>query len=109
MPRPAWLAIGAAVGALALAALAPFAVALCGLAMSLLAAAARAGRWAWAPRGIAPLALGILAIGLRAGASGPAPAPGSIPTGDGPWIGVVETVGSPRDGSRPATVRIEGR
>ncbi len=90
-----------------LAALAPLAVALCGLSMFLLAGAARAGRWSWLPRGIAPLALGVLAIGLRAGAGGPAPAPGPTPTGVGPWIGVVETVGSPRDGSRPATIRIE--
>ncbi|MEO5704132.1 MAG: ComEC/Rec2 family competence protein [Candidatus Limnocylindrales bacterium] len=108
MPRPAWLAVGAAAGALALAALQPFAIVLVGAAVLLVAASAHAGRWGSLPRGVAPLAIGVLAIGLRAGTAAAPAAPGPIPTGDGPWIGVVQTVGSSREGSRPVTIRIEG-
>ena len=92
---------------MALAEVSPAAIALIGSAVILFAAAARAGGWTRAPRGLVPLAIGIMAIGLRAGAGGPAPAPGLIPPGDGPWTGLVESVGAVRDGSRPATVRVE--
>ena len=108
MPGAAWLAIGCAAGALALALLSPFVVALVGAAAVLIAGAGRAARWSRLPRGLGPLAIGLLAIGLRAASSGAAGAHGPIPAGDGPWIGVVETVGSLRDGTRPAIVRLEG-
>jgi competence protein ComEC len=54
-----------------------------------------------------PVAIGVLAIGLRLLVGANAPALGSIPDGAGPWIGVVESVGAPRDGTRPATLRLE--
>ena len=31
----------------------------------------------------------------------------ALPGGDGPWIGVVQTVGAPRAGTRPATMLVE--
>ncbi|MBI2781135.1 MAG: ComEC/Rec2 family competence protein [Chloroflexi bacterium] len=108
MPRPAWLAVGAAAGALALAEVSPLAMALIGSAILVLAASARAGGRAGAPRGFVPLAIGIVAIGLRAGAGGPPPPSVPVPSGEGPWTGIVESVGAVRDGSRPATVRLEG-
>jgi competence protein ComEC len=109
MPRGAWLAIGAAAGALALAVAPPVAIALAGLTAMLAAVAARAGAWTIVPRGLLPAAVGVVAIGLRAVVGADVvPVPGPIPSGDGPWTAVVETVGAPRDGSRPATVRIQG-
>ena len=58
---------------------------------------------------LAPLALGVLLIGIRGAAGGSSSVGASaIPSGAGPWIGVVETVGAPRDGNRPATIRLEG-
>ena len=107
MPRPAWLAVGAAAGALALGPLPAPAVALLGAALACAAVAAQAGAHVPGSRGLAPLAIGVLVIGLRAASAGEvAPAPGPIPSGDGPWIGLVETVGAPRAGARPATVRL---
>jgi competence protein ComEC len=108
VPRPAWLAVGAATGALALEAISPLAVALfagCGLILALAAAPARRQGVA---RRLAPAALGIAAIGLRGGlAATPEPEAGPIPGGDGPWVAVVQSVGAPRAGARPAVIRIE--
>ena len=67
MPRPAWLAIGAAVGAIALGAIPPLAIVLfagCGLVTSV---AALAVRRPGAARKLAPVALGMAAIGFRGG------------------------------------------
>src|SRR5829696_4629671 len=112
MPRPAWLAIGAAAGALALGTLPALALTLLGVAGVCVTVAGRAGGAARGghavARGLGPVALGMLAVALRALAAGDAVgAPGPIPSGDGPWVGVVETVGAPRAGARPATIRIE--
>src|SRR5829696_8925533 len=99
MPRPAWLAIGAAAGALALGTLPALAVVLLGVAGVCIAVAGRAGgvargRHALVP-GLGPVAVGMLAVALRALAAGDAVGmPGPIPSGDGPWVGVVETVGA---------------
>jgi competence protein ComEC len=108
VPRAAWLAIGAAVGALGIGLAPPATVTLAGLALLAGACAGRVGRWAAAPGGLAPLAAGVLVIGLRIGLGAAPIAPGPVPTGDGPWIGVVQTVGAPRGGDRPATIRLEG-
>jgi competence protein ComEC len=54
-----------------------------------------------------PLGIGILCIGLR-GLLLPAPGPSpALPDGSGPWTAIVESVSSPRDGSRPAILAIE--
>ncbi len=113
MPRTAWLAVGIAAGALLLDATTGLVVGSIGVAL-LCAAAALHGavgdRHAPEVAGrFVPLALGLLVIGVRGAAGGGAgTAPVAIPSGAGPWVGVVETVGAPRDGNRPATIRLEG-
>jgi competence protein ComEC len=107
MPRPAWLAIGAAAGALALDAIAPLAVLLAAGCLVSVAAALHSPPHAMKARVAAAVALGVLAVGIR-GASAHAPAgTTTVPRGEGPWVGVVHGVGSPRAGSRPATVQLE--
>jgi competence protein ComEC len=113
MPRAAWLAIGVATGALLLDAIDGAVVALVGVAALLAGFALRTGALggvAVARRGgLGPLALGVLVIGLRGVAgAGTQREPMAIPSGAGPWVGAVETVGAPRDGNRPATIRLEG-
>ncbi|HTK44469.1 MAG TPA: ComEC/Rec2 family competence protein [Patescibacteria group bacterium] len=108
MPRPAWLAIGAAAGALALGLPASPLVLLlgasCALAVSVaLHASGRAGP----ARRAAALGLGVLAIAIRAGATPPPSGPGRLPAGEGPWIAVVHSVGAPRVGARPAVIELQ--
>ena len=117
MPRSGWLAVGAAIAAL----LGPASGAgVLGLAVGAGVAAAfaidaggtaahrlrsggshRRRSPAW------PLLAGAAAIAVRLllGPAGP-PAAG-IPTGAGPWTAIVETAGSPIDGSQTATIRLE--
>ncbi len=108
MPRPAWLAIGASVGALALdVAPSPLVLVLCAAAGLAVSVALVASGRPVAARRSAALALGVLAIAIR-GATAPAPgAPGVAPDGDGPWLGVVQSVSAPRAGARPALVQLE--
>ncbi len=108
MPRLAWLAIGAATGALAIGSVPPGVLVTSGAAALLGAGAARVGRWRWLPNGALPMSVGLLAIAVRIAAAGATPTAGAIPTGDGPWVGVVQTVGAPREGTRPSTIRLEG-
>jgi competence protein ComEC len=110
VPRTAWLAIGVAAGALLLDSTTGLVVALVGAALLCSAMAVRLAVRA-APRlvrRLVPLAFGLLVIGGRAAGGGAATRPIAIPPGAGPWVGVVETVGAPRDGSRPATIHLEG-
>jgi len=109
MQGPAWLGIGAVIGALAAAwpgraptLLASAALLLLGIAWG----ATRRDR----PRSILlPIACGMLLIGLREVAVGRSPArPVSIPPGDGPWAATVMSVGAVREGNRPAVVRLDG-
>ena len=107
MPRPAWLAVGAAGGALALGFAPAPAVALFGVALACAAAALR-GRRAATRLGLLPLGVGVVAIGLRVAlGSGAAVAPGPAPAGEGPWVGTVQSVGAPRAGARPATLLLD--
>ncbi len=108
MPRPAWLAVGATAGSLALGLAPDVAAILLGPALLLVAVAAHAiGRRTWSRPQLA-LAVGALVIGLRSiGAGEPPPPSAAIPGGDGPWIGTVQTVGAPRGGNRPATMLLE--
>src|SRR4051795_9574185 len=109
MPRPAWLALGAAAGALGLEVVSPVVLLLAGLGIASVAVALwSAGRGRCA-RQSAALALGIVALGLRGAgaASGAAPA-AVIPSGEGPWIGVVQSVGSPRAGARAGAGALQG-
>ena len=108
MPRASWLAIGAAAAALALASAGPAVALLAGSSLLLAASGLRfAGRPGWWRR-LAPLAVGVVAIGLRGATGGAAPPPGTLPTGDGPFVATVQSVSAPRAGARPAIVLLEG-
>ncbi len=106
MPRPAWLAVGAAAGALALAVVPALAVAVAGLATVCASVAMRAMPQAPIARSLLPLAVGIVAIGLRGAGEGSPPPLVAIPTGDGPWVAEVRSVGAPRAGTRPAVLEL---
>jgi competence protein ComEC len=108
VPRAAWLAVGAAAAALALPGAGPVVTLLAGSSALLAASGLRfAGRPGWWRR-LAPMAVALVAIGLRGATGGAAPPPGPLPTGDGPWIASVQSVGAPRAGARPAIVLLEG-
>jgi competence protein ComEC len=108
VPRPAWLAAGAALGALALEAVPAVAIALFACALLAGSAAMLASGRAGPARRTAALALGVLVVGARGAAGqGSLPASTALPGGDGPWVGVVQGVGAPRDGSRPAVIQLE--
>jgi competence protein ComEC len=103
VPRSGWLAIGAALGALALATgdRRTIAVALAAMSIGLLVA----GRSGPTHRGpILALGAGAIVIVVR-GTLGPAPvALAGAPEGTGPWAMLVESVGSPREGRQVATL-----
>jgi competence protein ComEC len=104
MPRSAWLAIGAIVGALAAAADDLRALAAISGAVAVLLIAAPALTPHWRHRMMA-MAIGAIALVARAivlpGASGV----DGVPDGSGPWRMVVESIGSPREGHQVATLR----
>src|SRR3954463_8385623 len=106
MPRAAWLAVGAAGGTLAAAAISASAVALAAAALLAATSVPAIRRRDRGFRCVAA-ALGVLVIALRVLAAGPAAPPRPVPAGDGRWPGVVESVGSTRDATRPAVVRLE--
>lgn len=117
MPSAVSLAIGVAAGALALEAAGAAPVVLAGSALLLVMWALRQRGGAAADRhgprgggiGWAALALGLIAIGLRAGSAGTAHAgPAVLPTGDGPWSATVVSVGSPKAGTRPSVLQLDG-
>src|SRR6185437_12817685 len=105
MPRSGWIAIGAAIGALAMPALAaappelaPILVGIAGLiAIVGPVLAARPAR----PAALAAVLLGMAAIGIRMLVGQiAAPSAGALPLPDGagPWAAIVDAVGSPRAG-----------
>ncbi len=113
MPRAGHIAVGAIAGALSLH-VGAGSVALVGIAVALLGLAQRMQRTQAPgdPRihglALAPVGLGLLLIGARGMLATDTPVPSEAPGGRGPWIAVVESVGAPRAGSRPAIVRLEG-
>lgn len=113
MPRSGWIAIGAAIGALAMPALAaappelaPILVGIAGLvAIVGPALALRPARRA----ALAAVLLGMAAIGIRMLVGQiAAPSAGALrlPDGGGPWAAIVDAVGSPRAGQQSATLVI---
>jgi competence protein ComEC len=106
MPRAAWLAIGAAAAALALDSVAPVAVFLAGTSLVAAAVALAAARRPRGSMSVLALGFGVAVLGVRGGLAAPR-AVADIPSGDGPWVGVVQSVGSVRAGSRPAVVELE--
>jgi competence protein ComEC len=108
MPRSAWLAVGAVVGALAASAADPRALAVLLCACTVALGAAITARAAWRPRLIA-IAIGAAAIVVR-GALAPAAASlDGVPVGSGPWRMAVEAVGSPLEGHQVGTLRSIGQ
>jgi competence protein ComEC len=114
VPRTARLAIGATIGAflagsiggavvLGLGSVVLAAVVVARLLVdrspsgALLNIATRSARWI-------PAIAGFVLIGLRIGLAGPPAAAMALPAGSGPWTAVVESVGSPKVGSRPAVL-----
>ncbi len=107
MSRPAWLAIGAAAGAIGISVMPPFLVVAAGCALLSLGMVAIATRRTGVAARLLPVAVGVVAIALRVAVTPASPvAQAEPPTGDGPWIGVVQSVGAPRQGARPALVRL---
>lgn len=106
MPRATHLAVGAVAGALALG-VGPGSVAMAGAGILLVALARREPRATVLGFALAPFGLGLLLIGGRGMLGADVPPPAARPEGRGPWIVVVESVGAPRAGSRPAVVRLD--
>jgi competence protein ComEC len=108
MPASGWLAIGSVLAALAAPSIGGLVVAL--LAASLAVTGRSLGKGpAGGPiwRGLAIGGIGAVALGIRLVVL-PAPPPTipPVPTGSGPWTATVESVGSVRDGSQVATLRL---
>ena len=123
MPGAVVVAIGAALAALTVGTFGPYSTGLVGAGLVLAGVAIRLALEPSRPRRptpsvadrglrdrarLVPLGLGILGIAMRGlllpALAGPAP---GLPDGAGPWTAVVESVGSPRDGLRPAVLAIE--
>ena len=105
MPASVWLAIGSVVAGLSAQALGPVVVALLAASVAL---AAMSLRGSGTPRRLGLVGLGALVLALRvAGMGSPPAAVTPLPEGTGPWEAVVETVGSVREGSQVATLKIE--
>ncbi|HEY2916713.1 MAG TPA: ComEC/Rec2 family competence protein, partial [Candidatus Limnocylindrales bacterium] len=110
MSRAVRLALGAVAGALLVSAAGAhvaFAVAIAALAAApaglVLSRLGAGSRW---PQAF-PVVIGLLAVAIRAvGAPPPAPVV-HLPTGDGPWTAVVQSVSSPKAGTRPAVLVLE--
>jgi competence protein ComEC len=102
---PARLAVGAAVSALAGdAGGLPAAILLAALVLAL----AVVGRGRHGPAGrLLPLAVGALLICGRLLLGGSPDTPQALPSGSGPWVAIVESVGSPKGGTRPAVVVLQ--
>ncbi len=126
MPRSGWLAVGAIVAGLAAApehGRAIVAVPFLALSVLIVAWAVRNGGRGAGPggetvaidaagraiRASALIAIGALLIAGRTIAAPPAAGSpsGPLPTGSGPWTGVVLSVSAPRAGQQPAVVRLD--
>ena len=105
MTGPARVAIGAAAGALTTTVVgAPIALAMAASLVGLLAVARVAREGAWGQWTVA--AVGACVVCLRVALAGPAPAPLPLPIGSGPWMAIIESVGSPTGGTRPAVISV---
>ena len=109
MPRSGWLALGACIGALAASGVGVGDGRVAIVCIGAVAALLTGAPWLPATRRPAALALAIGMVALVVRASlGPAPANLSGEPGTtGPWPMVVESVGSPREGRQTATLRTE--
>jgi competence protein ComEC len=107
IPRSAWLAVGVAAGAAAVAfglsAFLPLVAGLVAIAVGRSGVAPVRG-----PRGVTVTAAGVGAVllGLRVLAGPPAAPPTGLPEEAGPWRATVESMSSARDGSQVARLRL---
>jgi competence protein ComEC len=106
MPRSAWLAVGAVLGAVAVTADDPRALAVALVAAAVGLSAAAGARHAWRPRLLA-IALGAVAIVARGAITPGASQAMGAPDGSGPWRMTVESIGSPREGHQVATLHTD--
>jgi competence protein ComEC len=106
MPRSAWLAVGAVLGAVAVSANDPRALAVALVAAAVGLSAAAGARHAWRPRLLA-IALGAVAIVARGAFTPGASQAMGAPDGSGPWRMTVESIGSPREGHQVATLHTD--
>jgi competence protein ComEC len=106
MPASGWLAIGSVAAGLASGLVAPLVIALAAAAVAI--AGLSLGRVAGSTRRMGLIGLGGFLVALRIATGGP-PAPPTVelPAGSGPWEARVESVGSVREGSQVATLRID--
>jgi len=112
IPRSGWLAVGAL--AAALAGSMPRSICLAvdaALVVALgLCASTRPGIGTpWRRTRVPALAalVGVLAIGLRVALQSGGPDLAGLPEGSARWTGIVESIGSPREGSIPLTVQLD--
>ena len=113
MTRPGRVAVGAATGALVAGAVGGMVATLlaagllAGLITGLIVVRASAPETAGRAARLLPGLAGALLIGLRVASAGPPPPLVAPPAGSGPWVALVESVGSPNAGNRPAVLAIE--
>ncbi len=110
MPRAAALAAGAVGGALLLSGPPPVAAwpgfAAMLLALAIAAGSGRSGRARGSARVAFTAVVGGLIVALRlAGSAGDGAPP--LPGGEGPWHGVVDSIGAPRGGAQSATIALD--
>jgi competence protein ComEC len=106
MPASGWLAIGSVVAGLSSGLVGPLVVALAAAAVAVTGLSLR-GIGA-SPGRFGLIGLGALVLALRIAGAGSPPQPAAeLPAGSGPWDATVESVGSVRNGSQVATLRID--
>ncbi|HEY3073365.1 MAG TPA: ComEC/Rec2 family competence protein, partial [Candidatus Limnocylindrales bacterium] len=105
MPRSGWLAAGAATGALT--ASLPLGASLVLVAAVVGAAWLLTGRRRGGRARCVALVLGITAVGFRLAIGSTSLAAVDLAEGTARWTGVVETVGSPREGQLPITLALD--
>ena len=108
MPASGWLAIGSVLAALAEPSAGGVVVGLLAASLALAGGSlrrTRAGGRRW--RRLAFVGLGAAALAVRLVVlPEPPPTIAAVPAGSGPWAATVESVGSVRDGSQVATLRL---
>jgi competence protein ComEC len=106
MPASGWLAVGCVAAGLSAGLVGPFAVALLAAALAVAGFSLRSPGRPPMLR-LALIGVGALVLAMRVAASPGTPSVAvELPSGNGPWTAEVEFVGSVRDGSQVATLRI---
>ena len=102
LPRTGWAAVGVALGAAWAAAGLAAAGRLVGGLLLVAVATVHDARVARVRVPLLAVGVGAVLVAIRVLAGPTAPPPAPLPEDGGPWTGVVESVGSPRDGGRPS-------